>query len=492
MSSRTVAIDRPIDLLERVNSPFPLPPLNVFCRSGYERGLIDLRWDNPAILTHNGKFSILGVNIYRSMDSEFGPFVRINEVPLGGGFYRDQTTNVLVEEDVSEQFLQRNTVEDPSNPGRYVFKTQNPIVVPESQGVPSNDPRHVRVWVNDIEVPVLAIRGASGEVVIDPWFRVDFPTQTVVGTFPKDPLDKVVCGYRYNRTLLGTDLNEGRIFYRFTTVGVSCDGADLVETPLEVASPTQLQEIEKLDYIWREAIHRNRWILDQGGERVKVFIRKTSGVPCPCIPDTHHGQALADCPVCFGGGFVGGFEGPFNLTIAPDDAEKKRNRSPIGSTTEHTYEVWTGPSPLLSQRDFVVKQNGDRYSVGPVRMPSNRGNVLQQHFTINRLDISDIRYTLPIDGVSLPPLTLSGPPTPDGYAPAEITEKENIPEEREIRGRTKVWENQNYLPCSLYLTLTFSLRCALCTPLCKRNFARLFTRGLTLPVLAGRCIGNCL
>jgi hypothetical protein len=96
-------------------------------------------------------------------------------------------------------------------------------------------------------------------------------------------------------------------------------------------------------------------------------------------------------------------------------------------------------------RDFLVKQNGDRYSVGPVRMPSNRGNLLQQHFSINRLDEGDIRYTVPVDGVTLPPFTVRGQPSPLGYAPAEITNKENIPDEREEKGRTKAWENIVYL-----------------------------------------------
>lgn len=442
---RGVASDRAVHLLERVATPFPLPPLNVFCKSGYELGLIDLKWDSPSNLVANAPFTILGVNIYRSIDSEFGPFTRINEFPIGANFYRDRTENVLVEENVSGSFLLRDTVEEPANPGQYVFKTSNAIVVPESQGVPTNNPKDVVVWVNGLEVPVLNVRGASGEVTIDPYRRVNYVTQSLEGTLPILETDTVICAYRYNRNLIGS---QHRIFYRITTVGYdSCGGnsGNLVETPIDVASPTQLQEIEKLDYIWREAIRRNRWILDQGGERVKVFIRKTAGVPCPCIPDSHHNQPISDCLLCIGTGFIGGYEGPFNLTIAPDDGERTFNRTPIGATVSHTYEVWTGPSPMLSQRDMVIRQNGDRYSIGAVRMPSNRGNILQQHFQINLIDEKDIRYRVLVDGVALPPLTLASLPSPDGYAPAEITEKPNIPDEREERGRTKAWENINFL-----------------------------------------------
>lgn len=444
----SVPADRPLHLLERVSSPFPLPPLNVFCQSAYEKGAIDLRWDDPSVLAQNSRFHILGVNIYRSFDSEFGPFSRINDVPLGSGFYRDTTTNALVEEDVSDQFLLRDVKEDPANPGRFVFRVRNfPIVIPESQNVPTRNPRDVRVWVNGSEVPVIMVIGETGEVSIDPWLRADIPTQTAVRTVPTSPSDVVLCAYRYNVTYLNTALNH-RIFYRFTAVGYdTCStgsSLSLVETPLEVSTSTHLQEIEKLDYIWREAIRRNRWILDQGGERVKVFLRKTNGAVCPCWPDTHHRQPISDCVLCYGSGFLGGYEGPFDLVIAPDDNEKKFTRTVQGTVLEHNQDVWTGPSPMLSQRDFLVKQNGDRYSVGSVRMPSNRGNVLQQHFPIGRLMETDIRYKVPVTG-GLPPLTIKSLPFPESYVSPEVTEKENIPDEREERGRTKVWENIVYL-----------------------------------------------
>ena len=77
--------------------------------------------------------------------------------------------------------------------------------------------------------------------------------------------------------------------------------------------------IEKLDYIWREAVRRNRWILDQGGERIKIFIRKAVGISCGCSSDTHR-HPSATCEVCFGTGIIDGYDGPFDSIIAPDDA----------------------------------------------------------------------------------------------------------------------------------------------------------------------------
>ena len=77
--------DRNPQLVELNKLPWPAPPLNLFMRSG-EVGVIDLLWDDPAYLTLNSRFKILGVNVYRSFDSEFGPYHRITELPVGAKF----------------------------------------------------------------------------------------------------------------------------------------------------------------------------------------------------------------------------------------------------------------------------------------------------------------------------------------------------------------------------------------------------------------------
>jgi len=79
----------------------PLPPQNGSVFSAFMPGVLDLRWDDPSILGGNAGFTVVGVNIYRSDTSDRGPFYRINEFPVGGTFYRDQTTNVQVTETVS-------------------------------------------------------------------------------------------------------------------------------------------------------------------------------------------------------------------------------------------------------------------------------------------------------------------------------------------------------------------------------------------------------
>ena len=221
--------------------------------------------------------------------------------------------------------------------------------------------------------------------------------------------------------------------------------------------------METTDWIWREAKRRNLWILEQGGERVKLFKKKVSGLPCPCYVDPqtreYGQQPSARCLTCYGSGFVGGYDGPTDIIVAPDEAERRVTQTPNGRRLEHQYEVWTTENPSITQRDFIVKQTGERYSVGPVRRPSVRGLPLQQHFNIQYLDEQDIRYKIPVtgtDNLPWPETRYTNPelsacvdadPYPVGFdyqATPMGSEVPKIPDGREVRGRTPIWATTTY------------------------------------------------
>jgi hypothetical protein len=438
--------DRPPHLLELEQTTWPAPPLNLFLTGGAGPGVYDLRWQSPGDLALNAKFNLHGVNIYRSFDSEFGPFERITDIPVGSIFWRDQTDNVVEPEEVVQDtcWVLKGTSSAEYGP-RYVFRTLRPIVKSGSQNVPGNSAEDVQVFVDGVQARVLRVLGAHGEVELDATPYVDVSTQKRTPAVVPGDNSVVTVTYRYNRSLLKTDLAQ-RVFYRITSVGTpTCGGnpTELVETPLEHATSTSNYEIEKIDYMWQEGVRRNGWILNQGGERVKVFLRRHVGQQCLCYVETNK-QPVNDCLMCFGTGILGGFEGPYDIVMGPDDAEKRVEHSERGRSLTHEYEVFMGPRPLLSHRDFIVKINGERYSIGPVRMPTNRGMVLQQHFTIGHIDEKDIRYRVPIDNPRLFVENQLKARIPPEFNPAQITDKTNIPDERELRGRNVVWGNIVY------------------------------------------------
>ena len=457
----------------------PIPPQNGAVTSAFTPGVLDVRWDDPSILARNAAFVIVGVNVYRSDVTDRGPYYRLNDLPVGGTFYRDQSANVLVTETVDWDTAWVNKADAP-NDRRWVFRTQLlPIVKqafqpPYQKATPADAPSDVSVAIDGVAVPVHAVYGPSGEVTLIDVSTYDPAADKVVAAAIPTASSTVEVSYYVGRNHVRSGL-EGNTFYRLTTVVLDpTSPSGYRETDLNWCKPFSTVAVEEMDYIWREAVRRNAWILQQGGERVKIFVRRTTGVPCPCRFDPPYRemskQPSSRCLDCFGTGFVGGYEGPYDEILAPDDAERKVSQTPWGRRKDHTYDVFMGPSPVVTQRDFVVKQNNERYTIGPVRRPTNRGNLLQQHFTLGSFDEGDIRYRVPIDGTAsfpwpqtrygfrqvpsmpvdgelrMPPSTMPDAPAyplgPSVQLPMQ-TEKADVPDENQQRGRTPVWENQN-------------------------------------------------
>ena len=424
----------------------------------------------------NAQWQVVGVNVYRSDNGERGPYIRVNRFPIGSMFYRDSTDNILIRDEVVQWDGAWVSKGDASNDRKWAFRTIfSPIVRPNETpvrglsnkmvAVPANSPADVVLKIDGVQIPVEDVFGPNGEIRLINQDAYDLAREKTIPAVLPGVQSEVTITYWYNRNLIKTDLDRTtQAFYRVTTVALDPSSpSGYTETPLAYSPPVSVAQVETLDYIWREAIRRNLWILQQGGERVKLFKKKVSGIPCPCRMDErtleYAQQPSNRCHTCLGCGFVGGFDGPIDIIVAPDDAERRISQSPNGRRMEHSYEVWCGPSPSITQRDFILKQTGERYSIGPVHRPASRGLPLQQHFTIAYLDEQDIRYRMPVDGITelpwpetrlTPPVEAPcdpGPPFPVGFdsqvSPME-TDAPKIPAERQLRGRSPVWGSITY------------------------------------------------
>ena len=417
----------------------------------------------------NSAWTIVGVNVYRSDTGERGPYIRVNKIPLATLFYRDRTDVRRVYDEVVDWTGSWIYKGDSPNYPVWRFRTHfRPVVKATGNAIPADSSNDVEVFVDGVRMPLLQVFGPTGEIDLNltPVWNPAIENFSVPPTPTENSV--VTVNYYYGRgnvLTMGPDLRP-KVFYRMTTVAIDPTGttpSGLIETPLEYCEPITPFNSEKLDWIWTEAIRRNRFILEQGGERVKLFIRKITGVPCTCVWDArlreYSGQPLNYCFSCFGTGWLGGYEGPIDIIIGPDDSERRVTQTPNGRKLENTYEVWIGPSPSVSQRDFIVKQNGERFSIGPVKRTQIRGLTLQQSFQIGYLGEGDIRYKVPmgdLERLAWPETRYTrpedspcgdSPPYPVGYeyqATPMGTEVPKVPDGREIRGRTPVWANLTY------------------------------------------------
>lgn len=461
MPSQLSPLDRPNFQTERWDPSVPLSPINGVALT-VDVGVNDIRWDNPQLLVGNQKYQIIGVNVYRAFDSAYSNYQKITSSPVGGLFLQDSTQNITVTETVaptpptfnpntntySNSGFERTGTTDPTN--HWTIQTSRfPIVKPNTQAIPTDNPADVTMTIDGQFVPIFRVLGETGEIELITGPIYDPSTQSIVEPILPGPNSVVQITYTYNSVLISVGLNQ-RIFYKLTSVAMS--NGQMVESPLDQATPISVFDTENLDYIWREAMRRNRWILEQGGERIKVFIYKWNGIRCPNW-DPDHQQARNDCLQCYGTGILGGYEGPFNLIIAPPNHERRVRLIEYGLKTESVYETWTGAYPLLNERDFIRKQNGEVYSIGPVTVQSARGYTLQQSFSIAILSEQDIRCKVPNDIGTVFTTTLVTQPgdynaltdQAAGQEPVgQVTNKPNIPDSRQDKGRTATYEDITY------------------------------------------------
>lgn len=403
----------------------PRPPSNVFVTTPFLRGVLDIRWDDPQLLCDNQSRDIVGVNIYRSQTgTDEDTWVKINDAPVETLSFRDQSTqDHVVREDVSDRFISRGN----NRCSEWVFCTRRtPVIKPGENERFAQSPTDVEVYIDGVQVVPWKVDGNTGEIWLRHQSYVDLGTGAEQEPLLPGDSSTVEVSY-YTPTFTLQLALQRKVHYKVTTVD-----SDDNETPLDEATSVTHENVETLGYIWREAIRRNQWILEQGGERVLAFMQKTMGTKCTkCFTDKRvertHATANKQCLACYGTGFEGGYIGPVPIILAPKQEERALEWTEFGMKLGMVWSTWTTNFPLLRQRDFIRTQMGELFVIGPVSRIETKGLILQQQFNVSLINTTDIRYKVPIDD----------------YVPL-ITDRPTVDDAIEIRGRTINFGNISY------------------------------------------------
>lgn len=362
---------------------WPKAPMNGQIVGPISTGIYDLRWDNPATLGANAIFTLSGVNIYRSDVGERGPYFRINHYPIGGNFYRDKTQNVLISCENIFWNSSWHTKGDGPNDRDWVFRTRFPIIDRnEEKCVWGNSPLDVSVCIDNQPVIVDSVFGRTGEVRLINYSHVDPVTEKMIPPVLPSENSTVLVSYYTNKNFVETGL-EKKVWYRITSVGFLSDNpaVGLFETPLDYCQPLIHYSTEALDYIWREAIRRNNWILEQGGERVYFFIRKTAGIPCRCSLDErtleYNQMPRNNCHLCFVPGTLvrtkDGYRPIESIKVGEEVLTSSGEFFPVISTFERPFKgdlcglrasISTNPILVTPDHPFLTIRGSHRAKTG--------------------------------------------------------------------------------------------------------------------------------
>lgn len=279
----------------------------------------------------------------------------------------------------------------PLNPRKeyLIYLSQRPVVDDTGLNNPTDKPEFVTVTIDGQRAYVRLLQGLEGIVELETKKQYDEVKKTWFEPLVPNEYSTVLVSYRVPLSTVNIRLRKN-YFYKVTCV-TSDD-----ETDLDLLTPKTLQP-DNMTYILEECVRRNAWMLEQGGERVLLYLKKKAGQKCPCtyrdMKERTHKQPDQDCEICYGSGFIGGFDGPFPILIGPLTTEQRIQQTDRGLKLSYQIETWMGPAPVVNQRDMIIRRNGDRCLVGPITPVEGPGGVrAQQHFVVEVLDGTDVRH----------------------------------------------------------------------------------------------------
>ena len=387
--------------------------------SGAVPGIRDLSWE------HDPNPDVVGYMPFRSEDrgSDWRP---LTGFPVPGTRYRDVTSLEDVIYDVTESdWVSRG------DGGYWILRVPHrPIYATILQGraILASQPEHVQVWIDDKPVHPPRIDALKGDIWLPNAYGLTRDMDWRERLFPTAGPGSVV-RVSYRRLTNYVDVApDSRSFY--AVVPVLSNGS-LMHTPGAPGTEVvNIMEVDKMDFMQAEMVRRNAWLLEQAGEPVHLLMRRTKGKACSCLTG---GQARTGCTVCYETGIIGGYYGPYDVLFLDPDSEAVREADEGGVKVTRSSRSFMSPSPVIQSGDLLIRRNGERLVIGPVVYKSPRGVLVQQDYTVERLNTGDTRYRVPLR----PPLS------PKAFHPAfeQSPGAMGDPVTNPADDPTKLWEN---------------------------------------------------
>jgi len=184
-----------------------------------------------------------------------------------------------------------------------------------------------------------------------------------------------------------------RIYYRLRIVKKSTSEEkivpDLGGARLEARPDLAALEIAR---------HTNLRLKESEGRVIWIFQRKRSGQRCTtCFDRNTMRSRRADCPVCYGTTFIGGYHTPIKTyaqVLTPQEMTYHTQNGPVESLNSM---IKIGNYPELSEGDVIIEAENVRWKVGTSinRIEKSRSLVRQQA-PIHAIPVSDIEFSLPV------------------------------------------------------------------------------------------------
>lgn len=152
--------------------------------------------------------------------------------------------------------------------------------------------------------------------------------------------------------------------------------------------------------IYEEFIDRKYYMLDNNGETVDILLRKVSGERCPSWNEDY--EQTIPCPLCFGTGWIGGYEVVRDVRLRILPSAQNYVATPYGMALKTVPQGWLAEWPLLRNGDVVVRADATRFTVSNLALTMHQGVLTEQTFELAFIDPSFPVYGLEVGDVPVP------------------------------------------------------------------------------------------
>lgn len=162
----------------------------------------------------------------------------------------------------------------------------------------------------------------------------------------------------------------------------------------ELSHPTCFQ-VHNTDRWFFKMNERSLWILKNTGMLFDLYTRKYDGERCPrCFNEIRGRAGSQDCDICYGTGFVSGYDPAYQLYVRLKPTETALGVSPQMYVQENSPGAWTISNTQIKNRDLLISPTGVIYHVISSMTNQAGGYLFHQELKLKAIDYNDPLYQM--------------------------------------------------------------------------------------------------
>jgi len=200
--------------------------------------------------------------------------------------------------------------------------------------------------------------------------------------------NNIILTNRYEDKTLHNNLNT-TYWYKISTLYYN--GNTWVESEL---SNAYIYRVDNTNKWFHKINERNMWILKNTGELFDLYKRKLEGEKCSCFDSERGSAANANCTICYGTGFVGGYDPIFQIYIRQKPSDSNLERTSQGLKIKNELGAWTICDVMIRDRDLLINPQGIMFRVYSTNINIAAGYNFHQEIKMYEVETNDPVYTI--------------------------------------------------------------------------------------------------